>query len=188
MHAGWFHLTANLLFLLAFAPRVEADLGRVGLLALFVGSGVLAGAAHVALVPLLVAPTIGASGAVAGVLGAHLVLAPRARLRVLVGPVPVRLPTWFVLTVWAALQVGYTAVVLRLAEYPVGVAYESHVVGFAVGVLCVAGALRLRPGLRGWVDPAGVRRAERRSGLQPPLHHHARLLQVGPRRRRPGRA
>ena len=80
VHAGWLHLLANLAFLAAFAPRVEEDLGPTGLVALFFGSAVLAAGAHVLLVPDLTAPGIGASGGVAGILGAHL-LAVRPGLR-----------------------------------------------------------------------------------------------------------
>lgn len=153
VHTSWWHVVPNVLFLASFGPRVEEDLGHLGMLAVFLGSAVLAGVAHVLVAPLLTAPSIGASGGVAGVLGAHLLLAPRAEVRVLAGPVPVRVPTWFALSLWAALQLVYATVALRRAEYPAGVAYEVHVVGFAVGLAAVAALLRLRPGLRGW--PAG---------------------------------
>jgi membrane associated rhomboid family serine protease len=157
VHAGWFHLLSNTLFLIAFAPRVEEDLGHVGLLGLYLGTGVAATAVHVLLVPDLVVPSVGASGAIAGVLGAHLLLAPRAELRVLVGPVPLRLPTWFVIGLWAGLQLVYTAVALRRAEYPGQVSYEVHSAGFLLGLATVGLAVRLRPGLRGW-QPVGARR------------------------------
>ena len=110
VHAGWLHLLVNVVFLVAFAPRVEEDLGHLGLLALFLGSAGRRDAVHVLVVPDLVAPSVGASGALAGVLGAHLLLAPRARLRVLVGPVPVRLPTWFVIGLWVLAAARHTAV------------------------------------------------------------------------------
>jgi rhomboid family protein len=145
VHASWFHLLANLLFLVAFAPRVEEDLGSGGLLALFVGSGVLGGVAHVLVAPNLVSPAIGASGAVAGVMGAHLLLAPKqAQVRVLIGPVPLRLPSRFVIALWAVLQIGYAAWALSRAEYPGGTSYEVHAVGFAVGVVVVSVWWRLR--------------------------------------------
>ena len=156
VHASWLHLLPNVLFLGAFAPRVEEDLGAAGLLALSLGSGVVAGAAHVLVVPLSTDPSIGASGAVAGVLGAHLLLAPHAQVRVLIGPVPLRLPTWFVLGLWFGLQLFYTALVLRRAEYPGGTAYEVHLVGFLCGAAVVALALRRRPGLRRWQPPPGA--------------------------------
>lgn len=150
VHAGWWHLLGNAAFLVAFAPRVEEDLGILGFAGVFLASSVLAGAAHVLLVPDLTAPSIGASGGVAGVLGAHLLLARGAQVRVLVAVVPMRLPTRFVILVWAALQAVYTAVLLNRAVYPGGVSYEVHAVGFVVGVLLVAAALRARPHLRQW--------------------------------------
>ena len=144
VHAGWFHLVSNLLFFIAFAPRVEEDLGSGGLLALFLGSGVLGGLAHVLVAHNLVSPAIGASGAVAGVMGAHLLLAKGAQVRVLIGPVPMRLPSRFVIALWAVLQVAYAAWALSRAEYPGGTSYEVHAAGFAVGVVVVAVWSRLR--------------------------------------------
>jgi membrane associated rhomboid family serine protease len=144
VHAGWFHLVSNLLFFIAFAPRVEEDLGSVGLLGLFLACGVVGGVAHVLVAPNLVSPAIGASGAVAGVMGAHLLLAKGARVRVLIGPVPMRLPSRFVIALWALLQVGYTAWSLSRAEYPGGTSYEVHAVGFAFGLAVVAAWLRVR--------------------------------------------
>lgn len=156
VHTGWLHLLLNLAFLVAFAPRVEEDLGHLGLLLVFLGSATVAGAAHVLLVPDLTDPSIGASGGVAGVLGGHLLLAPRAQVRVLVGPVPVRLPTWFVIVVWAGLQVVYTVLLLRRASYTGGVGYDVHVAGFATGLTAVLAALGVRPGLRRWRPPPGA--------------------------------
>jgi membrane associated rhomboid family serine protease len=144
VHANWFHLLANMLFLAAFAPRVEEDLGSGGLLALFLGGGVVAGAAHVLVAPNLVSPAIGASGAVAAVMGAHLLLAKGAQVRVLIGPVPMRLPSRFVIALWAVLQAGYAAWALSRAEYPGGTSYEVHAVGFVVGLGVVALWRRLR--------------------------------------------
>lgn len=154
VHVGWLHLLVNVAFLAAFAPRVEEDLGAAGVLALFVGSATVAGVVHVLLAPNQTDPGIGASGGVAGVLGAHLLLAPRAHVRVLVAVVPVRLPTWFVIGMWAGLQLAYTVVALRRAEDPGGVSYDVHAVGFAAGLTAVLLALWWRPGLRRW-RPAG---------------------------------
>lgn len=170
VHVGWWHLLANVLFLVAFLPRVEEDLGHVGALALFLLCAAVGGAAHVLLVPGLTTPSVGASGGVAGVLGAHLLLARGAQVRVLVGPVPVRLPSRFVICVWAGLQLVYTAVVLRRAETVGAVSYETHVVGFLVGLAVVAAAVAVRPGLPRWTPPpptpAGPGPRVRRSGAR----------------------
>ncbi len=154
IHTSWLHLVFNLAFLGAFAPRVEEDLGHAGLLGVFLSSAVVGGVAHVLLVPNLTVPSIGASGGVAGVLGAHLLLAPLGQVRVLVGPVPVRLPTWFVLLLWVGPQVLLTALVLRRAEYQGGVSYEVHVIGFLLGLLLAGAVLLRRPDLRRWRLPA----------------------------------
>lgn len=153
VHVSWWHLLPNVLLLGAFAPRVEEDLGHVGVLALILVCATVAGAAHVLLDPFSTSPTIGASGGVAGVLGAHLVLGRGAQVRVLVGPVPVRLPSRFVIAVWAVLQLAYTVVVLRSAQYRGAVSYEVHTVGFLVGLAVVAVAVVRRPGLRRWQPP-----------------------------------
>lgn len=153
VHTSWLHLVFNLAFLGAFAPRVEEDLRPLGLLGVFLGSAVLGGAAHVLVAPNLTVPSIGASGGVAGVLGAHLLLAPRAQVRYLVGPVPVRLPAWLILVLWAAPQFFLAGVILRRAEYPGGVSYEVHAVGFLIGLLVAGTALLVRPDLRRWRLP-----------------------------------
>jgi membrane associated rhomboid family serine protease len=162
VHTGWLHLLGNLAFLVAFAPRVEEDLGHAGLGALFVGCGVVAGGAHVLLAPGQTAPSIGASGGVAGVLGAHLLLSRGATVRVLVGPVPMRLPSRFVIAVWALLQFAYTAVLLRRADSSSAVAYEVHAVGFLLGLAVVSVARLVRPGLGQWAGqrPSSVRRRD----------------------------
>ena len=155
VHVGWLHLLANVLFLAAFTPRVEEDLGHLGVLGLFLLCAIVAGAAHVLLDPGLTDPSVGASGGVAGVLGAHLVLARGAQVRVLIGPVPVRLPSRFVISLWAGLQLVYTAVVLRRAQYRGSVSYEVHAVGFLVGLAVVAAVVAVRPDLRRWPPRTG---------------------------------
>ena len=150
VHVDGLHLLANVAFFAAFAPRVEDDLGHAGLLALFLGCAVVAGAAHVLLVPDQTDPSIGASGGVAGVLGAHLLLAPRAEVRVLVTVVPVRLPTWFVISTWAGLQLVYAIVALQGSQDPGAVSYDVHAVGFVTGLTAVLLALHRRPDLRTW--------------------------------------
>jgi membrane associated rhomboid family serine protease len=139
VHTGLLHLMANLLFLGAFAPRVEEDLGHPGLLLLFLTAGAAGAVGHVLTDPTSTDPVVGASGGVAGVLGAHLLLAGRqAQVRVLAGPLPVRLPTWFAIALWALLQLAYTIALLRLAESTSSTAYPAHVVGFLVGFAAVA--------------------------------------------------
>jgi membrane associated rhomboid family serine protease len=141
LHSGWLHLVGNLAFLVAFAPRVEQELGGPGLLVLYLGGSVVGTAVHVLAAPESVAPAIGSSGAVAAVLGAHLLVVRDADVRTLVGPVPMRLPSWFVIGFWAVQQTVATAVVVSRAVHPGGAAFEAHVAGLLVGAAIGAAVL-----------------------------------------------
>ncbi|MEU3981100.1 rhomboid family intramembrane serine protease [Streptomyces sp. NPDC026672] len=144
VHGGWLHLLGNMLFLLIFGNNVEDRMGHVRYLLFYVVCGYAAGYGFAVLNAGSGDPLIGASGAIAGVLGAYLVLYPRARVWVLVPFLvflPLRLPAWMVLGFWFALQAVYSS------GHGVGgtgtVAYAAHVVGFVAGMLL---ALPLRPG------------------------------------------
>lgn len=137
LHGSWLHLLGNLLFLWIFGNNVEDWATPVGYALLYVATGVLAALAHVLVDPDSVAPVIGASGAIAGVMGAYLVLWPRARVTTLVPIfllIPMRLPAAFVLLSWFGLQF--------LTDPNSGVAWVAHVGGFAAGALL---ALLVRP-------------------------------------------
>ncbi len=166
VHVGWFHLLSNALFLAAFATAWRRTSGRRGCWRSSSAARWWRAACTCLVAPFLTDPSIGASGAVAGVLGAHLLLAPGAQVRVLIGPVPVRLPTRFVIGLWAALQLVYTALLLSRAEYGGGISYEVHVVGFLVGLVLVALALVDRPDLRRWPGP-GAGAAPSADGQRP---------------------
>ena len=107
LHSGWLHLIGNMLFLWIFADNVEDAMGRGPFAIFYQISSVAANLVHIAANPLPTEPTIGASGAIAGVLGADLVLYPRARLQLLVWwlifvrfiwvPAPLFLPVWVLL-------------------------------------------------------------------------------------------
>ncbi|MBK6529584.1 MAG: rhomboid family intramembrane serine protease [Deltaproteobacteria bacterium] len=84
LHGGWLHFLGNMLFLWIFGDNVEDRLGRWGFLLFYLGCGIAASAAHLASEPESAVPTIGASGAIAGVMGAYLVLYPRSRVQMLV--------------------------------------------------------------------------------------------------------
>lgn len=141
-HGGWSHLIGNMLFLLVFGPRVEADLGvlRYGLVyvvaglgaeTLFVGTTLaFAPAADAAI------PGIGASGAISGVLGAYLVAHPFQRVLVWAMPILfLRVPALGLLGVWLLLQTLQGAYALSHPEAVVGIAFMAHVGGFAVGAI-----------------------------------------------------
>ncbi|WP_377271751.1 rhomboid family intramembrane serine protease [Peterkaempfera sp. SMS 1(5)a] len=154
VHGSWLHLLGNMLFLWIFGNNIEDRLGKVRYLLFYLLCGYAAGYGFAVLTPDSDTPLIGASGAIAGVLGAYLVLYPRVRVWSLVPFlffIPLRLPAWAVLGLWFVLQAFYSA------GYGVSeagtVAYAAHVIGFAVGALL---AVPLRPGTRPPPEPRPV--------------------------------
>ena len=138
LHGGWLHLLGNLLFLFVFGNNVEDRLGRLRYLAFYLGCGYAATYVFSLFFAGSDSPLVGASGAIAGVLGAYLVLFPRARVWSLLTFfffLPVRLPAWLVLGSWFVLQYLYTRGA-GLTE-ATGTAYLAHVVGFVVGAALV---------------------------------------------------
>jgi membrane associated rhomboid family serine protease len=143
LHGGWLHLGGNMLFLFVFGNNVEDRLGRLRYLLFYIGCGYLATYAFAFANAQSTTSLVGASGAVAGVLGAYLVLFPRARVVSLITFLfffPARLPAWLVLGSWFVIQYFYA----QGAGLTTGsnVAYLAHVAGFAAGFLAM---LLLRP-------------------------------------------
>lgn len=131
VHGGVLHLAGNMLFLAIFGNNVEDRLGRVRFLAFYLIAGIVSALSYALVNPSGTAPLVGASGAIAGVLGAYLVLYPRAPVTgLLFFLIPLRLPAWIVLGVWFAIQ-SFSA---HGAGAAGGVAYLVHVVGFVLGV------------------------------------------------------
>ncbi|MFD9460074.1 rhomboid family intramembrane serine protease [Streptomyces sp. NPDC060027] len=144
LHGSWLHLLGNMLFLLIFGNNIEDRLGHVRFTLFYVACGFAAAYGFALVNADSGDPLIGASGAIAGVLGAYLVLYPKARVWVLVPFLvflPLRLPAWLVLGFWFVLQAAYSSG----AAVPAAgtVAYAAHVVGFLAGMLL---AWPLRPG------------------------------------------
>lgn len=138
MHGGWLHLGGNMLYLWIFGDNVEDRFGPIKFLLFYLVCGIAASFAQYAFTPNSNIPNVGASGAIAGVLGAYLLLFPHARVRVLVANQVVALPALVVLGMWIALQVfsgvGSIATTAQTEETG-GVAYMAHVGGFAAGFL-----------------------------------------------------
>ncbi len=139
LHGGWMHLIGNMWFLWIFGDNVEDVLGSARFLAFYLAAGLAAGAAHYALAPASGIPTVGASGAIAGVLAGYMVLFPRARVLTLV-PLGfflqfMELPAIAMIGIWFALQLG--SGLLTLGWNGGGVAWWAHVGGFAAGVVLV---------------------------------------------------
>ncbi|HEY5996343.1 MAG TPA: rhomboid family intramembrane serine protease [Candidatus Deferrimicrobiaceae bacterium] len=143
LHGGWLHLLGNMLYLYIFGDNVEDELGRGRFLFFFFASGFASFIVQVVLVPQSMIPNIGASGAVAGVLGAYVFLYPRARV---IAVIPllfffplVELPAWFFIGAWFLMQfLSGAATFGTAAALSGGTAWWAHVGGF------VAGAVLLR--------------------------------------------
>jgi membrane associated rhomboid family serine protease len=136
LHAGWLHVLGNMLFLYVFGNNIEDRLGRVGYLIFYVGAGYAAAYGFSLLNAGSTETLVGASGAIAGVLGAYLILYPRAKVLSLLPFLfflPLRLPAWLVLGSWFVLQYAYASG--AGVGQGAGVAYVAHVVGFIVGAL-----------------------------------------------------
>jgi membrane associated rhomboid family serine protease len=150
LHGSWLHLMGNMLFLWIFAVNVEDRLGRPTFAAFFLVGGIVAAAGHVLVDPTSEIPMIGASGAISAVLGAYLVLFPRARIQSLVFLVLfyelIAVPAIIVLGFWFLLQLMDGLVSLGLAGgTDAGIAFWAHVGGFVAGV-AMAIPLRYRRG------------------------------------------
>ncbi|MQY02491.1 rhomboid family intramembrane serine protease [Actinomadura macrotermitis] len=143
LHSGPLHLLGNLVALFVVGMGVEDRLGRLRYLLSYLFFGLVAVYGFAYASPDSGVPLIGASGAIAGVLGAYLVLNPRGRIVSLVPPVIViRLPVWVVLGVWFGMQW------LSLGDTESNVAYVAHIYGFAAGVLFALLARRAGPARR----------------------------------------
>jgi membrane associated rhomboid family serine protease len=147
LHGGLLHLLGNMLFLFVFGNNVEDRLGRVRYLLFYLACGYLATYGFALANPNSTETLVGASGAIAGVLGAYLILFPSARVTSLIPFIffiPVWLPAWVVLGSWFVLQWLYFQGA-GTAE-GAGVAYLAHVVGFIAGIVLVIllGGLRVR--------------------------------------------
>jgi membrane associated rhomboid family serine protease len=142
LHGGLLHIAGNMIFLAIFGPNVEEAAGRLKFLVFYLLGGLVALAAQIAVGPNSTAPTLGASGAIAAVLGGYIVLYPRARILTLVFIVffvtIIEVPALVVLGFWFLEQVLFGAAGLA---NPVGggggVAYFAHIGGFAFGLAVI---------------------------------------------------
>ncbi len=155
LHGGWLHLIGNMWFLWIFGDNIEDILGHAQFLLFYLACGVAAALVHIATNPDSMLPTIGASGAIAGVMGAYLVKFPRSRILMLVFILffvtTVELPAVVVLVYWFVVQffsgVGSVA---YSQQSQGGVAFFAHVGGFLAGILLI------------WILPTKPRYMKRR--------------------------
>ena len=136
MHGGWLHLFGNMLFLWIFGDNVEDRFGHVKFLIFYLLAGIAATFSQYAASPESGVPNVGASGAIAGVLGAYIIMFPQSRVNVLLGRQIVAMPAFVVLGLWIALQlVSGVGTIASTHESSGGVAYMAHIGGFVSGLL-----------------------------------------------------
>jgi membrane associated rhomboid family serine protease len=136
MHASWAHIGGNMLYLWIFGDNIEDRIGHAKFLGFYLVCGLAAGAADILFKPNSIIPSLGASGAIAGVLGAYLVLFPRRNVRVLMARQIVTMPAFMVLGLWILLQV-FSQISVVGDEAGGGVAYMAHIGGFVAGVAVI---------------------------------------------------
>ncbi|MGB8648307.1 MAG: rhomboid family intramembrane serine protease [Anaerolineae bacterium] len=145
IHAGWGHILGNMLFLFIFGDNIEDLMGSVTYLFFYLISGIVAGLTQAfVFAPFLGGidiPSIGASGAIAGVLGAYLVMFPGAKVRAIIAPLfflPFSVPAFIVIGMWFLLQFVFGIGSLNPAAASTGgVAYWAHIGGFIAGMLMI---------------------------------------------------
>jgi membrane associated rhomboid family serine protease len=152
LHGSWFHLLSNMWFLYIFGDNIEARLGGMRYLTFYLLSGVAAVLLQAYFLPSNQQPMIGASGAIAGVLGAYLISFPRSRIASLV-PILfiftiVEIPAAIFLVFWFITQI-YSGLFTMQSANATGIAWWAHVGGFAFGVIMVSFFAR-RPVYRNW--------------------------------------
>lgn len=136
VHGGWMHLIGNMLYLWVFGDNVEDEMGHGRYLAFYLICGVSGGLLHAGLHPDSMAPTVGASGAISGIIGAYIVLHPRVKVLVLVlKRIPIRLPAYMILGGWIAVQVFNAG--FSFGEEVAGTAWLAHIGGLLAGLSLV---------------------------------------------------
>ncbi len=156
IHGGFMHLAGNMLFLWIFGDNMEDEMGHAPFLGFYLLGGITAGVAQTLVDPSSPVPLVGASGAIAGVMGGYLLLFPRARVDVLfifviffrIFPIP----AWIVLGIWFAIQL-FSGASVPTAQG--GVAYWAHVGGFAAGLLMTLPLWLRRGGAGYWGQTSG---------------------------------
>jgi membrane associated rhomboid family serine protease len=133
MHAGWVHLGGNMLYLWIFGDNVEDRFGHIRFIIFYILCGLAATFAQLAFSIGSEVPNLGASGAIAGVLGAYILLFPKGKVRVLQGQQVIQVPALIVIGIWIVLQFFSGIGSIASATQKVGVAYIAHIGGFLAG-------------------------------------------------------
>lgn len=156
LHAGFLHLAGNMLFLWIFGDNLEDQLGHLGFLLFYLASGMAAALAHIAADPGSAVPTVGASGAIGGVMGGYLLLFPRAKVDILLIFIVFfrvfTIPAWIMLGLWFGMQIFSG---LSTPTNGGGVAYWAHAGGFIAGIALTVPAWLKRGAGAYWRRTAG---------------------------------
>jgi membrane associated rhomboid family serine protease len=177
LHAGFMHIAGNMLFLWVFGDNLEDQLGHVGFALFYLAGGLAAAGAQIVSEPGSMIPMVGASGAIAGVMGGYLLLFPKARVDVLFIFIIIfkiiPIPAWVVLGFWFGLQLfnGVTS------DLGAGVAYWAHAGGFAAGLLLMVPFWMGRGGMVFWGRTHG-------HPPHPETHYQRTTIPVVPRKKR----
>jgi membrane associated rhomboid family serine protease len=149
LHGGFAHLGGNMLYLWIFGDNVERRLGHARFIVFYLACGVAAGLAHILFNARSGVPTVGASGAISGILGGYLLLFPQNRVRVMTSGGITAVPAVVMLGLWILIQFVSGFGTIANTEETGGVAYMAHIGGFLAGMLLVTmmGARRRRPAL-----------------------------------------
>jgi membrane associated rhomboid family serine protease len=140
LHGGWGHILGNAIYFWVFGNNIEDSMGSFRFLAFYLLCGLIAAATHIAMSPASPVPTVGASGAISGVLGAYLVLYPNVRVNLLIPPIFFRtfaIRAWIVLIIWFGEQALSVYLTPLNPDVSNGVAVWAHIGGFVSGVLLV---------------------------------------------------
>ena len=139
LHGGWLHIIGNMWFLYLFGDNVEDRMGPLRFLAFYLLCGLAAGIVHVVTNPASTVPAVGASGAIAGVMGAYIALFPRARIvamfPIFFYPVFFQVPAFVYLGFWFLMQFFSGTLAIATQREVSGIAWWAHVGGFAAGIL-----------------------------------------------------
>ena len=156
LHGGVMHLAGNMLFLWIFGDNLEDDMGHVGFTAFYLLGGIGAGLAQVISEPAGGIPTVGASGAIAAVMGGYLLLYPRAKVDILLILIIFfrifTIPAWIMLGLWFALQLVNG---VNVDPETGGVAYWAHAGGFVIGLILAIPLWRRKGGTDYWSETHG---------------------------------
>lgn len=179
LHGGFMHLLGNMVFLWVLGDNVEDALGHKRFLVFYLATGIIAALAHALTNTGSQTPMIGASGAISGVIGAYLMLHPKARIKTLVWYFIISLPAWVVLGFWIGFQ-AFSAI-MAAGGAGGGVAWWAHIGGFTAGVILIIPMRRKGVAL----FDRGKKSFELRLGLEKTPKRRSRIPETKARKRGP---